>query len=90
MCIPDVGGGQALGGVQAISNQDLARRVVQEVGAANDVRRLVEGIVNHDRELIRSDSVASPDDEVADGFTEILAVAALDSVVELDLAVVDE
>ena len=46
--------------------QDLARRRVGQVGAADDLADALRRVVDDDRELIRRDAVGPADDEVVD------------------------
>ena len=62
--------------------QQLARCVVQQIGAANDLRDVLCRIVDDDRELIGDDAVASKDDEVANVAIEALGIVALHQVFE--------
>ena len=54
------------GQAQAPLQQDLARGAAQQVGAAHDVGDALGGIVDHDRQLICEQTVATAQDEVTD------------------------
>jgi len=77
-----MGIGGCLEAEQALQ-QDLARGVVQQVGAANDVRDALVGIVDDNREHIRDQRIASLQDEIPARRRDVLAEAPADPVVEL-------
>src|SRR5262245_3622463 len=62
---------------------DLPWRAREQVGAAHDSRDILECIVDHDRELVASQSIATFDDDVATG-AEVEALRALELVIEVD------
>src|SRR5574340_4679 len=66
---------------------DLARRVRQEVGAAHDVRDALEGVIDHDGQLVGEQTVGTPDDEIADVVREVLLQLAVDTVVKTDVRI---
>ncbi len=74
------------GGLQPSSReqQQLARCVVQQIGAAHDLSDLLCRVVDHDRELIGNDAVASRDDEVANVRVEALRKTSLNQVDQLE------
>ena len=69
--------------------EDLARRRGEQIGAAHDVRDLLQRVVDDDRELVRVEPVGAPDDEIADVAREVLRLQALQAIAELDARVAD-
>lgn len=51
---------------QNSNQQKLSRRRLQQIGATHDLRDLHRRIVNHNRQLVRRDIIAAPDDEVTE------------------------
>ena len=71
-------------GAQEPEEQQLPRRVVEQIGATNHVRDPLRRIVDHHRQLIRDDPVSSEDDEVANVRAQALRVVPLNLVEQLD------
>src|SRR5271170_1274912 len=65
---------------------DLTGRVVQQVGATHDVRDSLRRIVDDHGEHIGKYLIASLENEVADRCGYLLAVHALDAILETDIA----
>ena len=68
---------------------NLAGRVIQEIGAANDVRDALRGIIHGHREHVGVDPIAALQDKITDRFRDILSIRALDPVGELHLFGID-
>jgi hypothetical protein len=64
--------------------QDLPRRGVEQVGAADHVGDALRRIVHHDRQLVGPGAVGAAQDEVADCGGDVLREAPLERVVERD------
>lgn len=62
---------------------DLPRRVVEQVGAAHDMRDALCGVIHDNGELVGEKSVAAAQDEVADAFLHVFLLLAKDSVMEV-------
>jgi hypothetical protein len=60
----------------------LPRRARDQVRAADHSCHLLEGVVDHHRELITREPVAPLDDDVAAG-SEVVRLSALEQIVEL-------
>jgi hypothetical protein len=71
---------------QQLQQIDLAGRVVQEIGAADDVGDALRGVIHGYREHVRIDLIASPKNEIADGVRHVLSIRPLDAVSEKDLS----
>ncbi len=65
----------------------LARRVVDEVGPANDVRDAFKDVVDDDGQLIRPKAVCALQNEVAHGLFHILRIGAGESVDKGDFSI---
>ena len=73
-------GGQAQQALQI----DLARRRIEQVGAAHDVADPLLGIVHHHRQLVGEQAIGAAHDEIADLRCQGLADAPLQAIVESD------
>ena len=49
--------------------RDLARRGIEKIRAAHDLRHALRGVVDDDRELVRERPIGALHDEVADGLS---------------------
>ena len=72
------------GEAQHSLQEDLARRRCEQVGAADDVRDALRGVIDNDGQLVREKPVCALDDEVAHVTREILRLRALQPVAEID------
>ena len=61
-----------VGRSEQMLQKDLARRRIEQVGAAHDFGDPLRGIVDDDRELIREPAVGAPHDEIADLVAQVL------------------
>src|SRR5262249_22177268 len=65
---------------------NLARRRVEQVGAAHDIGDPLRGVVHHYGELVRVEAVGAPEDEVAHVALQALRLRALRPVGEADFS----
>jgi len=65
---------------------DLPWRGVEQIGAPDNMRDALCGVVDDHRQGVRDDAVAALHDEVADRGADILAEAALNQVRKVDVA----
>src|SRR5262245_31868804 len=69
--------------------QHLPRRVAEEVAAADHLSHALGGIVDDHGELISEQSIAAPDDEIAERGRNVLYVLALERVAKGDRTLSD-
>ena len=80
-----IGGGKAELPLQI----DLARRRIQQVYAADDLRNFLVGIVDDDREVVCNQAVAPPDNKVPGQRFKVLLLGSLQQIVECNWLVID-
>ncbi|MNH17343.1 hypothetical protein D3C79_770120 [compost metagenome] len=61
----------------------LARSVIQQVGAADDIGHPLPGVIQHHGQLISVQAIAAANDKVADLAAQMLFETALDPVIEM-------
>ena len=75
-----------LGQPQRPLQGDLARRRVEQIGPADDVRDVLRGVIKDDGKLVGKQPVGAPQNEISHAGGHVLALAALGAVVETDIA----
>ncbi len=74
-----------LGQMQVALQQDLSRRVVGQVFAANDVRDTLRRVVHHNGQLVRKQAVCAQYNEIANLARDMLLLGSQAAVCPLQM-----
>ena len=69
---------------EQVLQEDLARRRSEQVGSADDLGDPLFGIVDDDGKLVGEDSVGALQHEIADLLLDVLALPALQQILEAE------